>query len=477
MIGRDVAAAAAREFDLAIIGGGIYGVSLLQQAARQGLSACLCEAADFGGGTSWNTLRVLHGGVRHLQSLSLGRYYQSMRARRRMALQFPRLVRPLECLMPLYGQGLKRASILRLGLLASDLLNPGRNFGLPASVRLPVGCMLDAAGTQRELPMVRTVGLQGAACWSDYFMISSERILIELLHDAGRHGAIALNYAEVSEVLVEAGVVRGVEVRDRVGQRTHKIIARLVANCAGPRIAEWGRDPARAAARAFRPSLAMNLHLDLRLPLRRALAVAAPGPDAPMLFLLPLPKSLLAGTLHLPRPIGTVEAKPTEGEIERFLDMLNAAVPGLGATRARVRRVLAGLLPARAPGSAELARRAAVIDHGAMGGTRGLYSVSGVKFTIAGSVARRTLATMGIASSGRRVSELPLSPQTDLLTDARHLWGVDDVTLAAELRQVVAEESVHCLDDLILRRSNWAMDVPEMERLRRRVAPFLALPD
>jgi glycerol-3-phosphate dehydrogenase len=83
MIARDVQTAAAREFDIAIIGGGIHGVSLLRQAALRGLSACLCEAGDFGGGTSWNTLRILHGGLRYLQSMNLGRFLRDDRECRR----------------------------------------------------------------------------------------------------------------------------------------------------------------------------------------------------------------------------------------------------------------------------------------------------------------------------------------------------------------------------------------------------------
>lgn len=476
MIVRDIATAATRSFDLVVIGGGIHGVSLLQQAARRGLSACLCEAADFGGGTSGNTLRILHGGVRHLQSLSLGRFYQSIRARRCVAQLFPTLIRPLNCLMPLYGQGLKRPSVMRLGLMASNLLDLRRNSGLSAAVRLPAGRVLDAAATRREFPMVRQQGLQGAACWSDYFMVSSERILMELLRDACRHGALALNYAPVVDILSENRRVRGVQVRDLLSSSVQSIAARWVVNCAGPRLAELARDLAGAAASAFHPSLALNLLLDVKLPGRHALAVAAPWRDAPILFLLPQAEALLVGTLHLPRPAGTVDASPSPAEIDRFLDLLNAAVPGLGATPGRVRRVFAGLLPAAGPGSADLARREAVVDHGALGGLQGLYSVSGVKFTTAGEVAHRMLALMGVAPGAFPVAELPLSSATALLMDVRRLWANDGPALAAELRCVVAEESVHCLDDLILRRGNWALEVPELERLRGRVAPLLNLP-
>jgi len=69
MIRRDFDAASRNEYDLVVVGGGIYGASLLQEAAQRGLSACLCEAADFGSGASWNWLRIVHGGLRYLQTL------------------------------------------------------------------------------------------------------------------------------------------------------------------------------------------------------------------------------------------------------------------------------------------------------------------------------------------------------------------------------------------------------------------------
>jgi glycerol-3-phosphate dehydrogenase len=227
----------------------------------------------------------------------------------------------------------------------------------------------------------------------------------------------------------------------------------------------------------FHPSLAFNLLLDVSLPDGKALAVAAPRPKAPVLFLLPQPGALLAGTLHMPRADDVVEATPTAAEIQHFLELLNAAVPGLGATPDRVRRVFAGLLPARAAGCAELATREVIFDHGAQGGVRGLYSVSGVKFTTAGEVARRTLARMGHAERrAEPISEMRLTRGTDVLTDSRRLWTLDQAELGTFLRRIVKEESVHCLDDLVLRRSNWAVAETDLERLREKVAGVVQLP-
>lgn len=474
LIARDLSRATDRDFDLVVVGGGIYGVSLLREAARRNLSACLCEACDFGSGTSWNSLRIVHGGLRYLQSMDLPRFFQSVAARRRIARWFPRLVRPLPCLMPLYAEGFKRRSVMRFALLVNDALSAGRNTGLAESVRLGRSDILDAAATRREFPRVRAAGLEGAARWSDYFMISSERILIELLRDACLHGGVALNYAKVEDIVAEGRNVRGILVKDGLSGATLTIRTRAVVNCAGPRVRRLAEGRGGDASALFRPSLAFNLLLDATLPGQSALAVAAPQPDAQVLFLMPQKHAVLAGTMHLPRASGTTEAKPTDQELEHCLAQLRAAVPGLDLRLSNVRRVYAGLLPARVEGRTELVKKEVLRDHGKAGGLRGMYSVSGVKFTTANDVALQVLRLMGLATppgTARHEDdvELPVSPATELLIDADRLWAPDTAAVRDALVQTARDEAVQSLDDLVLRRTNWAATEPDLERVRKHV--------
>jgi glycerol-3-phosphate dehydrogenase len=217
--------------------------------------------------------------------------------------------------------------------------------------------------------------------------------------------------------------------------------------------------------------------LDVSLPCASALAVGAPQPDAPILFLVPQRGTLLAGTMHLPRSADTAVAVPSEAELEHFLALLNEAIPGLDAQRRNVLRVFAGLLPATASGSARLITREVLEDHGRVGGLERLYSVSGVKFTTANEVARRTLAMIGATGdTANEVVELPLSAATPLVTDAANLWTQDDESVGLALRRVVQEEAVQSLDDLVLRRTNWATTEADLDRARQRVMQFVKLP-
>jgi glycerol-3-phosphate dehydrogenase len=204
--------------------------------------------------------------------------------------------------------------------------------------------------------------------------------------------------------------------------------------------------------------------------------VAAPEPGSPVLFLLPGRSTVLAGTRHLARPAGTTEAVPTESEILEFLGLLNRAIPGLDAGREKVCRVFAGLLPAVSADSDALVKREFLLDHGRTGGLEGLYSVSGVKFTTAVEVARRTLAMMGIDRNPHSIATEPaLSPATPLLTDARRFLETDTEAASAALQRVVEEEAVRCLDDLVLRRTNWATTEASLDAVRARVAQLVNL--
>ncbi|MGB0911791.1 MAG: FAD-dependent oxidoreductase, partial [Nitrospirales bacterium] len=61
------------EYDLLVIGGGIYGVCVARDAALRGLKVILLEKGDFGHATSSNSHKIIHGGLRYLQHGNLPR--------------------------------------------------------------------------------------------------------------------------------------------------------------------------------------------------------------------------------------------------------------------------------------------------------------------------------------------------------------------------------------------------------------------
>jgi glycerol-3-phosphate dehydrogenase len=454
---RAVDQASGADHDLIVVGGGIYGIALALEAARRGLKALLVERADYGGATSWSNLRILHGGLRYLQSLDLARFYQSVGERRWFLRHFPDLVRPLPCLMPLYGRGLKRPSVFKAALALNDILSWRRNAGVARTLQLPNGRLAGAAETAALFPAVERQGLLGGALWHDAVMLSPERVAIEMLRWACACGASTLNYVEATGLLVKCGAVRGILAHDRIGGRELRLRASTVINAAGP----WSRDLARRLGSdlpsLFRPALAFNLLLD-RPPLAEvAIAVEPRRPAAPTYFCLPWKGLVLAGTSYAAMPEGSLEATAGDAQVASFLTDLNAAVPGLKAAPDDVLQVYAGLLPARAAGTIDLSSREVIHDHGAAGGPKGLFSVSGVKYTTARLVAQKTLtrafgrAGSAVRPDARRPPPAAAVGGESILDSASPLDGPVEQA-HAYLRALAEEEAVLGLDDLLLRR-------------------------
>jgi glycerol-3-phosphate dehydrogenase len=459
MIRREPDQAAGRPHDLIVIGAGVYGVAMTLEAARRGLRVVLVERDDFGGATSWNSLRILHGGLRYLQTLDLPRFFESVAERRWFCRHFPELVAPLPCLMPLYGRGMKRPSIFRIALQMNDALSFRRNAGVDPKCRLPGGRVLSAQRTLDRYPQAPRDGLQGGGLWYDVVMPNSQRVLIEMLHWACAAGAIALNYTKAVELRVEGGVVQGIEAQDRVTGQTLKLEAPVVYNCAGPWSRVLGEQFDRDVQAVFEPSLAFNVLLD-REPLSDA-ALAVEPPGGPMYFMHPCRGRIFAGTSHWPWLGGTDRPHPTDEQLGQFLNDLNRAAPALRLTKDHVLRVFAGLLPSRRPGSKELAVRGAMHDHGRHGGPRGLFSLSGVKFTTA-----RLVAADALAMAWRNRGGLPgyggvprPRPRAEVaFNDARWLLDTPSAQATVALRRIVDDEAVQVLDDLLLRRTDWLVD-------------------
>ncbi|MBN8551177.1 MAG: FAD-dependent oxidoreductase, partial [Deltaproteobacteria bacterium] len=95
--------------DIAVIGGGISGLGVALEAALNGFEVALFEKGPLASATSANSLRIMHGGIRYLQQMNLPRVMESVRAQAELLADFPDIVRPLPCVMPLTSGGLKSA--------------------------------------------------------------------------------------------------------------------------------------------------------------------------------------------------------------------------------------------------------------------------------------------------------------------------------------------------------------------------------
>lgn len=374
--------------ELVVIGGGVQGAATALMAAEAGRRVVLLEAGRFGGATSAAWFGILHGGLRYLQSLDIARLRASAAERRWWLARFPEATRTQPFLMPLYGAGLKRPAAFRAAFLAEAALTPGLRRGIAP------GRVLSAAETAKD-PLVRPEGLRGGALWEEAVERAPGALLGSLIAAARAAGAECREGVSAARLIVEGGRVAGVETGEGAALR-----APVVIDAAGPWAGRLAAEAGDVEARElFRPALGFNLVLDRPGPAGPALSVAPPG-GGPMLFLRSGSDGrLFAGTWYVPAAPASAPSAPVAAPaaaVAAFIEALNAACPGLDAAPGHVLAAPAGLLPAAASEGTDLLDRDILRDHGRAGGTQGLFTAIGVKFTTARRLAARVLRAAGL---------------------------------------------------------------------------------
>jgi glycerol-3-phosphate dehydrogenase len=463
-------------YDLIIVGGGIYGIMLSFEAVRRNLRPLLLEKNDFISGTSLNHLRTVHGGVRYLQTLDLHRFKESVVERKWFLKHLPQFVNVVPCLMPLYGKGLYRNSIFRIGLLLNDILSFNRNISIVEKEQHLPGCRVINPGKTRELfPAVDQQGLTGSALWYDATVEEYQRLMMELLKLAVSSGATALNYIHAATLLKENDSVAGVQAVDQETGKVYEFNAPIVINAAGP----WCREVAAAFDRDHvslykKRLLVWNVLFNKEALSNHALGLSPLKGGGHNYFFHPWKNRLLVGTGEINQKLlqgspdasrdGFLEKSPPGREtvvpaeaMEKFIKDINITVPGLNITEADIQRVYSGILPAEENGT--MTKREKILDHSTNGGPKGLFSISGIKFTTSRLVADKTLDRV-FPKDKKMPHEKILENMKIKNISFDYDWDSLDEDDLSLLKEIVENESVLHLSDLILRRTSLG-DHPE----------------
>jgi len=161
------------QYDVAIVGGGIYGATAAWEASSRGLSVLLLDRGDIGSGTSANSLKTIHGGLRALQRLDFREMREYIRERRALMMIAPHLVTPMPCVMPTYRSLPKSKLFVGAGLTLYDLIALDRNSGLDAAHRIPASSIITRKHLDRIAPNLDRTASTGGACWTDAQVFNS----------------------------------------------------------------------------------------------------------------------------------------------------------------------------------------------------------------------------------------------------------------------------------------------------------------
>lgn len=385
-------------YDLLVVGGGILGISTAWHAAQSGLRVALVDAGDFAGATSSASSKLLHGGLRYLQTGAVKLVAENHFERRAVSRQVaPHLANPLTFYLPVYKGGPHGAAKLGAGVFAYSALSA---FGDG------VGHLLSPARAQQDVPELRTENLRAVAVYGDGQMNDS-RMALMTVRAAVEAGAVVLNHAEVTGLRFTRGRVTGAELKDRLDGTEFGVDARLVLNATGPWVDHLRRMEHAGADPSIRLSKGAHVVLKRTSPWKAALAT--PIDKYRITFALPWEDMLLLGTTDEAFEGDPADVSATEGDITQILDEAAFSVRDQQLDRDLITYSFAGLrvLPG-GPGDTSKAKRETVVSEG----RGGMLSVAGGKWTTFRHIGRTIVNKLAVLP-GRPLGE-DMEPMSSL---------------------------------------------------------------
>jgi glycerol-3-phosphate dehydrogenase len=389
---RAIEALAGERFDVVVIGGGITGAGVALDAASRGYSVALVEKADFASGTSSRSSKLVHGGLRYLQNFDLGLVREALIERRLMVKLAPHLVKPLPLVVPAFD-GARPDRLVGIGLNMYDVMatpirgrRGSRRAGRtgpdeeadtewsPARHRVIAGDEV-AELLPALAPCDPTGGYLFYDCQTD-----DSRLVLTVIGEAERFGAICANRLEVVELAREDGHGAGVKVRDAESGNEFTVEADNVVNATGVWADQIRPDELHSEAEVptIAPSRGTHMTIaDVDLPLRAGAIV--PAGEGRSIFALPWLGRSLIGTTDNNYEGEIDHVQPSLEDIEYLLDATNAFF-GSELSIRNLTGAFAGVRPLISNGdtrkSVDISRKAELYET-----SSGLITITGGKLT------------------------------------------------------------------------------------------------
>lgn len=347
-------------FDVAVIGGGIQGAGVAQAASAAGYRTLLVERGEWASATSRASSKLVHGGLRYLESGQLHLVYHSLKERQLLFRNAPRLVAPVRFYIPIYKHTRRRPWQIRAGLSLYALLT-----GLQPQARF------------RSVPRAEWAGLGGLrqqdlqAVFQYWDGQTDDAALTRAVAQSA--AALGARCEQHCELLAADRDDTGFHLRLRSGAREWTCIARSVVNATGP----WVNELLQRCSPSPPPrplSLVKGTHIVLpHMELPGIFYLEAPQ-DGRAVFVMPWQGTTLVGTTEV--EVDDPDATPSQREIDYLLETIGYYLP---AAPSQLQGSFAGVrvLPAGTGRAFSRARESVI----AQAETAPLISIYGGKLT------------------------------------------------------------------------------------------------
>ena len=410
-----------------MIGGGITGAGVALDAASRGYSVALLEGRDYAIGTSSRSSKMVHGGLRYLENFDVGLVREALLERQLLVELAPHLVYPTPFLVPSFGEE-KPDRKVGLGLGAYDVLagaTSGRNRRERRWRRRPAEAeeswspdrhrTIDREELLELVPALEKRDPESAYLFYDC-QTDDARLVLTVLGEAERFGAVCLNGANVTRVLEKSGKARQVEFTEIASGETVVAEADNFVNATGvwadqirPGEIEREEDIPKIA-----PSRGAHLLFSADdVDMGRA-ACIVPAGEGRRIFALPWYGRTLVGTTDVDHDGGIEEVAATEDDIEYLMNALNEFMD-LSLTDSDIVGAFAGVRPLISTGdprkSVDISRQAELYET-----SSGMLTITGGKLTTWRRMAKQTVDRI-VERAGRearcQTAEIPLGMEID----------------------------------------------------------------
>jgi glycerol-3-phosphate dehydrogenase len=413
-----LAAVTGERFDVVVIGGGITGAGVALDAASRGYSVALVERRDYAIGTSSRSSKMVHGGLRYLQNFDLGLVREALLERALMVQLAPHLVYPTPFLVPTLGED-KRNRLIGIGLNMYDVMSSTR-VGMSRrerSERLATEGYWspDRHRTISGEEVIELIPALGPRDPREAYLFydcqtDDVRLVLTILGEAERFGAVSVNGAEVTSLLDDGGRAAGVACVDAETGETFEVQADHVVNATGV----WADRirPHEIHDEAEVPRIAPSRGTHVTVPLEKLALKAAcvvPAGEERTIFALPWYGRALIGTTDNDYDGDIDHVQPGDDDIDYLLDAVNAFFGGELA-RSDITGAYAGVRPLISTGdprkSVDISRKAELYET-----SSGLLTITGGKLTTWRRMAKQVVDRI-VEREGRlapcRTDDIPL---------------------------------------------------------------------
>ena len=399
-----------KEYDIAIIGGGINGAAVARDASLRGLSTILFEKHDFACGTSSKSSKLIHGGLRYLEQFRFNLVRDSLHERSILLENAPHQVKLIPFVFPVYALDKRPLWMIKTGLYIYDLLSPKGN---------PKHENLNSEKISQLFPGINREGLKGGCLYYDAQMLDNRLVFSNIL-SAKKSGANILNYSEVTGLYKNEGKINGVYVLNSKDGSQCLYNAKAFINATGPWSNHMLAIDQPSPIYGVYPTKGVHLVIPQICP-SHALTLAAPQ-DGRVFFLIPWNGYSLLGTTDTPFPFNPNQVSVTDEDIDYLLKAALHYFPGSGLGPDSVLASFAGLRPLvknHAGNASQMNRK-----HNIHVSSSGLISILGGKFTTYRHMAEEVV-DKAVEYLGKQVKTTPCSTQhTPLFELTDRKWMV-----------------------------------------------------